>query len=326
MINTDNTLDIKETAIAIAAIKDVFLQKLQNALNLIKVSAPLIIEGGAGINDDLNGIEVPVNVKLKGVNAHVEIIQSLAKWKRVKLKELGVVPDEGLVTDMKALRPDEDISEIHSFFVDQWDWEKKICSNDRTLFYLKSTVIDIYNCIRETANMVDNQFYAHNLNLPNQIHFIHAEELLKLYPDLSSKERENKVAFEHGAVFIIGIGGLLSNGEPHDGRAPDYDDWTSKNEDGYNGLNGDIIIWNPKLNRGFELSSMGIRVNGPILETQLKLRECEHRLGLNFHRGVIEEKYPLSIGGGIGQSRLCMLLLQKKHISEVQYSVWPTCN
>lgn len=312
-----------QTEQGIALIKDIFPKNLAQRLSLTKISAPLFIKSGTGINDDLNGIEKPVQFYLKNVNYSVEIVQSLAKWKRARLHELSILPGNGILTDMRAIRPDEDISPIHSYYVDQWDWEKCIEAKDRTIAYLKETVKNIYECIKATAAVVQKLINSPELQLPEDIYFIHAEELLSKYPDLMPKERENKVVQEYRAVFIMGIGGKLANNEPHDGRAPDYDDWSTQNDDGHTGLNGDLMVWNPILNRAFELSSMGIRVNSAAIEQQLVLLNCQDRRSLHFHSNVISGTYPQSIGGGIGQSRLCMFLLQKEHIAEVQSSVWP---
>ncbi|RAJ83470.1 aspartate-ammonia ligase [Chitinophaga dinghuensis] len=306
----------------IAQVKDFFATQLCQQLSLIKVTAPLFVKSGTGFNDDLNGVEKPVQFQLKGVSESVEIVQSLAKWKRMRLHELETPSGHGIVTDMRAIRPDEVISPIHSFFVDQWDWEKRISQQDRTLAYLRQTVNAIYQAVRATNDMVAAET-GQALDLPATIHFIHSEDLLKQYPDLTPKERENEITRQYGAVFVMGIGGPLSNSQVHDDRAPDYDDWTTANEDGYHGLNGDILIWNPALNSALEISSMGIRVDATALKKQLALKNCEERAALEFHSNVLNSAYPLSMGGGIGQSRLCMLLLQKQHIAEVQSSIWP---
>jgi aspartate--ammonia ligase len=314
---------IIDTEQAISLIKFMFPQTLAEKLSLVKVSSPLFIKSGTGINDDLNGIEKPVRFKLKNVAEPVEIVQSLAKWKRVKLHELQIEEGKGILTDMHAVRPDEDISPIHSFYVDQWDWEKRIGIADRSVAYLKETVRAIYKSLLVTRRSIHKIIQLPEIDLPEDIYFIHAAELLKLYPDLTAKERENEIVKKHRAVFIIGIGGNLTNNEPHDGRAPDYDDWSSENEEGYKGLNGDLVLWNPILSRAFELSSMGIRVNKTSLAEQLQLKGLETRSTLQFHSNILNDTYPQSIGGGIGQSRLCMFLLQKQHIAEVQSSTWP---
>ncbi len=315
--------EILQREAAITLVKDTFSRFLCDYLHLTRVSSPLIVLDGTGLNDDLNGIERPVAFPIKSLDEQrAVVVHSLAKWKRVRLKELGVETGRGILTDMRALRPDEDYSPIHSIYVDQWDWEKHISADDRKLQYLKNTVNNIYEALKETEQVI-HQHYA-NLTpvLPEQIHFIHSEELLQRYPGMTAKERENAIAKEYGAVFIMGIGGKLSNGEAHDGRAADYDDWSTRNEDGYAGLNGDIILWHPVLQSAFEVSSMGIRVDKLAMEVQLKEKNCEDKKTLSFHRMLLEGALPESIGGGIGQSRLCMFMLRKSHIGEVQVSVW----
>lgn len=315
--------EILQREAAITLVKDTFSRFLCDYLHLTRVSSPLIVLDGTGLNDDLNGIERPVAFPIKSLDEQrAVVVHSLAKWKRVRLKELGVETGRGILTDMRALRPDEDYSPIHSIYVDQWDWEKHISADDRKLQYLKNTVNNIYEALKETEQVI-HQHYA-NLTpvLPEQIHFIHSEELLQRYPEMTAKERENAIAKEYGAVFIMGIGGKLSNGEAHDGRAADYDDWSTRNEDGYAGFNGDIILWHPVLQSAFEVSSMGIRVDKLAMEVQLKEKNCEDKKTLSFHRMLLEGALPESIGGGIGQSRLCMFMLRKSHIGEVQVSVW----
>lgn len=315
--------EILQREAAITLVKDTFSRFLCDYLHLTRVSSPLIVLDGTGLNDDLNGIERPVAFPIKSLDEQrAVVVHSLAKWKRVRLKELGVETGRGILTDMRALRPDEDYSPIHSIYVDQWDWEKHISADDRKLQYLKNTVNNIYEALKETEQVI-HQHYA-NLTpvLPEQIHFIHSEELLQRYPGMTAKERENAIAKEYGAVFIMGIGGKLSNGEAHDGRAADYDDWSTRNEDGYTGFNGDIILWHPVLQSAFEVSSMGIRVDKLAMEVQLKEKNCEDKKTLSFHRMLLEGALPESIGGGIGQSRLCMFMLRKSHIGEVQVSVW----
>ncbi len=315
--------EILQREAAITLVKDTFSRFLCDYLHLTKVSSPLIVLDGTGLNDDLNGIERPVTFPVKSLNEQrAVVVHSLAKWKRVRLKELNVDTGRGILTDMRALRPDEDYSPIHSIYVDQWDWEKHIAPEDRTLTCLKKTVISIFNAVKETEQVVC-QYYPDILpELPDAIHFIHSEELLQRYPDLSPKGRENAIAKEYGAVFIIGIGHKLSNGEAHDGRAADYDDWSTENEDGYKGMNGDIIVWHPVLQSAFEISSMGIRVDKSAMTNQLKQKNCEHKSELSFHSNLLQGNLPESIGGGIGQSRLCMFLLKKSHIGEVQVSIW----
>jgi aspartate--ammonia ligase len=315
--------DKLKTEEAISFIKEKFSKKLAKSLNLVKVSAPLAVLDGTGINDDLNGIEKPVSFSVKGMNGkRASVVQSLAKWKRLRLKEFNIEAGRGILTDMRALRPDEDLSPIHSIYVDQWDWEKHILPDQRGLRYLKTTVESIYEAIKATERELCEIIPGLSPELPDKIYFIHSEELLKQFPGLTVKQRETEIAQIFGAVFIIGIGASLSNGLPHDGRAPDYDG-SSLNDDGYNGLNGDIILWNPLLNSAFEISSMGIRVNREAMIRQLEIKGCQERSNLLFHSLLLNNQLPLSIGGGIGQSRLCMFLLKKMHIGEVQSSIWP---
>lgn len=309
---------------AIQLIKSTFCSELKQALNLIQVSSPIAILDGTGINDDLNGVERPVRFPVKSLGENnAVVVHSLAKWKRMRLKELGIPMGQGIITDMRALRPDEDYSPMHSIYVDQWDWEARIDGSSRSLKFLKETVSSIFRSFRNTAKIIEIWDSTLKSTLPEQIHFIHAEELLQLYPDLTPKERENRISRQFGAVFLIGIGGKLSNGEPHDGRAPDYDDWSSINEEGFDGLNGDLIVWNPVLQQAFEISSMGIRVDRNALLRQLYESESESRLEYLFHKQLIANDLPLSIGGGIGQSRMCMFLLKRQHIGEVQVGIWP---
>jgi aspartate--ammonia ligase len=309
---------------AIGELKLKFSSSLGDALNLLKVEAPLLVVKGTGINDDLNGIESPVTVNVKELpEVTVEIVHSLAKWKRAKLAKLKAPEGLGIYTDMKALRPDEDFSPIHSIYVDQWDWEKVISKSDRNLTYLKSTVKEIYKVILETGQSIVEKYDLDSLQLPERITFVHTEDLLAEYPELSAKEREDKICKEFGAVFLIGIGGDLIDGKPHDGRAPDYDDWISESIDGKKGLNGDILVWNEVLGRSFEISSMGIRVSPESLRKQLALRSQEQRLEMDWHKQLLSEQLPYTIGGGIGQSRLAMYILRKRHIGEVQSSIWP---
>lgn len=312
------------TEIAIKKIKETFQEKLSRRLNLRRVTAPLFVLTGTGINDDLNGVEhaVTFNIDCMG-GRQAEVVHSLAKWKRMKLGAYDIPAGYGLYTDMNAIRACEDLDNLHSLYVDQWDWEQTITPEDRTLTYLKETVVKIYNAVRETEQMIYRSFPHITPVLPEEIKFIHAEELLQEFPDLDAKDREAAAAKKYGAIFLIGIGNPLSNGEPHDGRAPDYDDWITPNSDGYTGLNGDMIFWNPILECPFELSSMGIRVEPESLKQQLKARGCEERSQYRFHQMLLNGELPSSIGGGIGQSRLCMFLLQKAHVGEVQASIWP---
>jgi aspartate--ammonia ligase len=323
-IQVSAVADKLKTEEAICLIKEKFSKHLERNLNLVRVSAPIAVLDGTGINDDLNGIEKPVSFAVKGLNGkRASVVQSLAKWKRLRLKEFNIETGKGILTDMRALRPDEDLSPIHSIYVDQWDWEKHILNEQRSLKYLKTTVESIYESIRATERELCDIYPELSPELPDKIYFIHSEELLKQFPDLTVKQRETEIARIFGAVFIIGIGANLSNGLPHDGRAPDYDDWSSLNDDGFNGLNGDIILWNPALNSAFEISSMGIRVNREAMLRQLEIKGCQERSRLLFHSLLLNNQLPLSIGGGIGQSRLCMFLLKKLHIGEVQSSIWP---
>lgn len=313
------------TEIAIKFIKEAFQDRLSKKLNLRRVTAPLFVLSGTGLNDDLNGVEHAVGFDIASMNnQHAEVVHSLAKWKRAKLADYGIAPGFGIYTDMNAIRTSEDLDNIHSLYVDQWDWEKTITESDRTLAYLKATVQKIYAAVRETEWLIYEQFPHITPVLPEEIKFIHSQQLLDMYPNLTAKERESEITKKHKAVFIIGIGSDLTNGEPHDGRAPDYDDWITKNSDGYKGLNGDIMLWDEVLGIPFELSSMGIRVSPTSLRRQLKVRNCSERENLKFHAALINGELPYSIGGGIGQSRLCMFLLQKAHIGEVQSSIWPT--
>ena len=309
---------------AIKTIKETFQAKLSAALCLRRVTAPLFVLSGTGINDDLNGVEHAVSFTIDCMNSRrAEVVHSLAKWKRMKLGAYDVAPGYGLYTDMNAIRTAEDLDNLHSLYVDQWDWEQTIRREDRNLAYLKATVEKIYRALRETEAKIYADYPHITPRLPENVTFVHTEELLQQYPDLSAKEREAKVSERYGAVFLICIGNPLSNGEPHDGRAPDYDDWITLNDDGYYGLNGDLILWDNILEIPFELSSMGIRVSEESLRAQLAARGCEDRLQLSFHKALVNGELPYSIGGGIGQSRLCMFLLQKAHIGEVQASIWP---
>lgn len=312
-----------KTEVAISFVKDTFAQQLRNNLGLIPISSPLVVLDGTGINDDLNGIERPVAFPIKALQERkAVVVHSLAKWKRLRLKELELEVGEGILTDMRALRPDEDYTPIHSIYVDQWDWEKTISAEQRTFSFLQDTVLKIYDALRFTEKQVERQYPDIKSVLPEEITFISSEELLQKYPTLTPKERENAIAKEHGAVFIYGIGGILSNGEAHDGRAADYDDWSTENGSGTNGLNGDILVWNPILNTAFELSSMGVRVDKTALERQLKIRNNAERAALSFHKMLLNDELPEAIGGGIGQSRVCMFMLKKAHIGEVQVSIW----
>lgn len=316
-------LDMKRTEQGIKLIKDFFQENLSTELRLSRVTAPLFVLKGLGINDDLNGVERPVTFHIKDLaEAEAEVVHSLAKWKRLTLAEYGIEPGYGVYTDMNAIRADEELDNLHSLYVDQWDWEAVITAEQHNVDFLKNVVERIYSAIRRTEYLTCETYPELKPFLPEKIHFIHSEDLLEMYPDLSPKEREDEICRKYGAVFLIGIGGKLSNGEKHDGRAPDYDDWSTPTDDRRAGLNGDILIWYPLLGRSFELSSMGIRVDKEALLRQLALEGKEDRTQLYFHRQLLDGKLPLSIGGGIGQSRLCMLLLHKAHIGEIQASIW----
>lgn len=318
-------LDTKQTEQGIKLIKEFFQQNLSTELRLRRVTAPLFVLKGLGINDDLNGVERAVTFPVKDLNdAKAEVVHSLAKWKRLTLAEYEIEPGYGIYTDMNAIRADEELDNLHSLYVDQWDWEAVITKEQRTVSYLKHIVERIYAAIRRTEYLACETYQQLRPFLPEKITFVHSEELLAMYPDLTPKEREDRICREYGAVFVIGIGGKLADGKKHDGRAPDYDDWSTMAEDGRVGLNGDILIWYPVLQRSFELSSMGIRVDKEALLRQLQIEEKEDRKELYFHKKLLADELPLSIGGGIGQSRLCMVMLHKAHIGEIQASIWPT--
>jgi len=317
-------LDLNQTEQAIKLVKDTFQQNLSSELKLRRVTAPLFVLKGTGINDDLNGTENKVTFEIKDYDAkEAEVVNSLAKWKRLALADYGMDDGYGIYTDMNAVRPDEELDNIHSLYVDQWDWELVIHKENRNLDFLKFTVRKIYEAIKRTEFVIQEYYTDITPILPDDITFIHSEDLLSEYPDLSPKEREKIVAKKYGAIFIIGIGNTLSNAQPHDGRAPDYDDWISETKSGYNGLNGDIILWNPILKIAFEISSMGIRVDQESLLKQLEVTNTTDRKGLEFHSRLLNGELPLTIGGGIGQSRLCMYYLRKAHIGEIQSSIWP---
>lgn len=309
---------------AIKLVKMGFQARLSDVLNLRRVTAPLFVLTGTGINDDLNGTERAVSFPVKCMgDRRAEVVHSLAKWKRMKLGAYGIAPGYGLYTDMNAIRADEELDNLHSLYVDQWDWEQTITAADRNLEYLKDSVRKIYGAMREMEHLVYEEYPHITPELPKEITFIHAEELLERYPTMTPKEREVAASKAYGAIFIIGIGSVLANGEKHDGRAPDYDDWTTPTHGEYRGLNGDIVLWNTLLECAFEISSMGIRVDKKALLRQLELSGCPERVELEFHKSLVEDRIPLSIGGGIGQSRLCMFFLKKAHVGEVQASIWP---
>ncbi len=311
----ESPLSLMESQRAIKKIKDYFQQELAYGLKLRRVSAPLFVDPKTGLNDNLNGVERRVSFTLKDMDElEVEVVQSLAKWKRMALGKYGVEPGNGIYTDMNALRRDEELDNLHSIYVDQWDWEKVINKEDRNEDYLRETVITIYDGIKNLGDYVNRLYRDVRTEIPNEITFITSQELEDRYPDLTPKEREDKAAEEYGAIFLMNIGGALKSGKKHDGRSPDYDDWE---------LNGDIILWNELLERSFEISSMGIRVDAEAMARQLELAGCMERAELPYQKAILNDELPYTIGGGIGQSRLCMYFLRKAHIGEVQVSVWP---
>lgn len=311
----DPHLSVRETQSAIKYIRDTFQKEFGNEMNLERISAPLFVTKDSGLNDNLNGVERPVSFDIANIpGKDVEVVQSLAKWKRLALKRYGFKPGEGLYTNMNAIRRDEELDNLHSSYVDQWDWELVINKEERTEEKLKEVVCHIFKIIKHMEHEVWYKYPQAVATLPEEIHFVTTEELFELYPTYSAKERENLICKKYGCVFIMHIGDKLANGEPHDGRAPDYDDWQ---------LNGDILFWFPPLNRALEISSMGIRVSEESLREQLKKAGCEERAELPFHKMLLEGELPYTIGGGIGQSRLCMLLLNRAHVGEVQASLWP---
>ncbi len=317
-------LDLQQTEIGIMKVKDYFQHNLSSELKLRRVTAPLFVLQGLGINDDLNGVERAVKFPVKDLgDATAEVVHSLAKWKRVTLADLNIQPGHGIYTDMNAIRADENLGNLHSLYVDQWDWERVIIPHERTIAFLKQIVRQIYAAMLRTEYQVCETYTQIAPFLAEEVTFIHAEELRRKYPTLTAKEREDKITHEFGTVFIIGIGSPLGDGLPHDLRAPDYDDYTTIGENGLPGLNGDLLIWDDTLQRAIELSSMGIRVDKEALLRQLKLSGQEERASLYFHRRLLDGSLPLSIGGGIGQSRLCMVYLRKAHIGEIQASIWP---
>ena len=306
-------LDTYDTQRAISFIKQTFQQKLAEELNLKRVSAPLFVSEESGLNDNLNGVERPVSFDIPAINANAQVVHSLAKWKRFALKEYNFNVHNGLYTDMNAIRRDEDLDNIHSVYVDQWDWEKVITREERNIEFLKQTVQKIVNAVCDTSEAFNQKFPSTDVNISRDVSFITSQELEDMYPDLDSHGRETEYLKDHKTAFIMQIGGALKSGKPHDGRAPDYDDWS---------LNGDILIWNDVLGSAFEISSMGIRVDAKSLKAQLDIAGCPDRASLPFHKLLLEDKLPLTIGGGIGQSRLCMLMMGCAHIGEVQSSIW----
>ena len=322
--NYDAFLNLAETEMGIKKIKDFFQQNLSSELRLRRVTAPLFVLKGTGINDDLSGTERAVTFPIKDLNeAKAEIVHSLAKWKRLTLVDYAFEPGYGIYADMNAIRSDEELGNLHSLYVDQWDWELVMADSERNVEFLKEIVTRIYAAIVRTEYLVYEMFPDIKPILPKEIKFIHSEELLQMYPNLNAKEREDVFTKAHKAVFIIGIGSKLSNGEKHDNRAPDYDDWTTIGENGLPGLNGDLLLWDDVLDRAMEISSMGIRVNPQTMLHQLELTGTEERKNLYFHRKLLNNELPQTIGGGIGQSRLCMFYLRKGHIGEIQASIWP---
>ncbi|MBQ3038689.1 MAG: aspartate--ammonia ligase [Clostridia bacterium] len=308
------TLDLRQTQTAIKVIKDTFQKTLSEALNLDRITAPIIVRSDCGINDDLNGVERKVNFSVKELNEDkCEVVQSLAKWKRMALHRYGYAPGEGIYTDMNAIRRDDDMDNLHSIFVDQWDWERIITKEDRSIEFLKDTVVKIASAIYYTLSKVKEIYPQIPTVISDEVYFITSQELEDMYPNLSAKERENAVVKKYKTVFLMQIGAKLKSGEKHDGRAPDYDDWK---------LNGDLLYWNEVLGSAIEISSMGIRVDAKALEEQLKISGHEERKKFNYHSMILNNELPLTIGGGIGQSRLCLLLLGKAHVGEVQVSVW----
>ena len=327
LIKTTNyqpLLDLQQTELAISKIKEFFQANLSAELRLRRVTAPLFVLRGTGINDDLNGTERAVNFPIMDMgDVRAEVVHSLAKWKRLTLADYNIEQGYGIYTDMNAIRADEELGNLHSLYVDQWDWERVMTAEERTIGFLKTIVRRIYASILRTEYLVSESFPQIKPELPEEITFIHAEELRLLYPDLTPKERETAFVKKHKAVFVIGIGGALGDGKKHDSRAPDYDDWSTVAEGGLPGLNGDILLWNPVLELAFEISSMGIRVDKEALLRQLEIEGKNERLEMYFHKRLVDGTLPLSIGGGIGQSRLCMFLLRKAHIGEIQASLWP---
>ena len=306
-------LSVYEMQRAIEFIKSNFQVNLSNALNLRRVSAPLFVDENSGLNDNLNGVERPVSFDIPDVGTNAQVVHSLAKWKRLALKRYDFKVGKGLFTDMNAIRRDEEVDNLHSVYVDQWDWEKVISAEDRNVAYLKRTVRDIVSAVSETSSALNVAFPSLHTKLPSEVFFITTQELEDLYPDLTPKQREDEICKKKGVVFLMQIGKILKSGIKHDGRAPDYDDWE---------LNGDILYWNEVLGHAFEISSMGIRVDPKSLDSQLTIAGCDDRRSLPFHKMLLNDELPLTMGGGIGQSRLCMLLIGPAHIGEVQVSLW----
>ncbi len=306
-------MSLYDTQKAIAKVKRFFQDELAKSLNLMRVSAPLFVTKDSGVNDNLNGTERPVEFDIREDGSYAQVVHSLAKWKRVALKKYDIYVGKGIYTDMNAIRRDEDMDNLHSIYVDQWDWERVIIAEDRNIGFLKEIVNKIVGVICDTKDYINSEYCLLNTSLSRDVSFITSQELEDMYPSLTPKEREDAYLKEHRTAFIMQIGGTLRSGQKHDGRAPDYDDWS---------LNGDIFFWNETLGCAFEISSMGIRVDPESLDRQLTLSGCDYRRGYPFHKALLNNELPLSIGGGIGQSRLCMLLLEKAHIGEVQVSIW----
>ncbi|MCI8360011.1 MAG: aspartate--ammonia ligase [Clostridiales bacterium] len=309
-----SALSLRDTQKAIKFVKDAFQSGLAQALNLERISAPLIVRQSSGLNDDLNGVERKVDFDMKEIGGRAEVVQSLAKWKRVALKRYGFSVGEGLYTDMNAIRRDDDVNNDHSICVDQWDWEKVIRREDRNLNFLQETVRTIAGVVADVKEQVRGRFPTLTGEIRREVYFVTSQELEDAYPGLTPKEREAAVVKEHKTVFVMQIGGALKSGRLHDGRAPDYDDWS---------LNGDLLFWNEILEQPIEITSMGVRVDADALRRQLQIRGNEERMQYAYHQGVLRDELPLTVGGGIGQSRLCMLLLEKLHIGEVLCSIWP---
>lgn len=322
--NYNNPLDVARTELAIKLVKDTFQDHLSSELKLRRVTAPLFVLKGTGVNDDLNGVERKVTFPIKDLaDKPAEVVNSLAKWKRMALADYGIEKGYGIYTDMNAIRPDEELDNLHSVYVDQWDWEQVISEKERNLDFLKFIVRKIFEVLKRTEYVVYENYPEIKPELPDEITFVHAEELQSMYPGLTPRRRETEFVKDKGAIFVIGIGKNLADGKPHDGRAPDYDDWITPTQNGFCGLNGDIILWNPVLEIAFEISSMGIRVDGQALMKQLEISGHVDRKELMFHKRLINNELPMSVGGGIGQSRLCMYFLRKAHIGEIQAGIWP---
>ncbi len=322
--NYKSLLDLKQTEKAIKLVKDTFQENLAGELRLRRVTAPLFVLKGTGINDDLNGVEHKVSFPIRDLDGReAEVVNSLAKWKRLAIADYDIDEGYGIYTDMNAIRPDEELDNLHSLYVDQWDWERVIKEEERNLDFLKYIVRKIYEVLKRTEFIIYENYPQLVPTLPDEIVFIHAEELQEHYPDFTPLRRETEIVKKHGAIYVIGIGGALADGKPHDGRAPDYDDWITPTSGNFKGLNGDIILWNPLLDLAFEISSMGIRVNKETLLKQLEISGNIDRKELFFHKRLLNDELPLSIGGGIGQSRLCMYFLRKAHVGEIQSCIWP---